>query len=150
MILYRLTKLIYANDLSGAGAKSFGGRWNSKGNAMLYLTSSRSLAILEVLVHLAPAIIPGKYCMTTIEAPNNFETFDAKLLPQNWTESPDDYNLKQKGDRFLSENKNLLLKVPSSIVTKEFNYLANPLHPDASKLKIMAVEPFSFDKRLLN
>lgn len=149
MILYRLTRLTYANDLSGAGAKSFGGRWNSKGNAMLYLASSRSLAVLEVLVHLPPSIIPNGYCMVTIEAPDDFEVVDTEELPQNWTDSPDDYNLKQIGDRFLSLNKNLLLKVPSSIVTEEFNYLANPLNAAAAKLKILKTEPFSFDDRLL-
>jgi len=149
MILYRLTKLTYANDLSGAGAKAYGGRWNSKGNAMTYLASSRSLAILEVLVHLPPSIIPNGYGMITVEAPADFETFDISLLPVDWTTSPDDYNLKLIGNRFLSENKNLLLKVPSSIVVEEYNYLANPLHPAATGLKILDVQPFSFDGRLL-
>src|SRR4051812_39929208 len=104
MILYRLTKLTYAHDLSGAGAKAYGGRWNSKGSAMIYLASSRSLAILEVLVHLPPSIVPDGYCMITIEAPDDFKTFDIDLLPQDWTASPDDYNLKLIGNRFLSEN----------------------------------------------
>lgn len=150
MIFYRLTRLTYANDLTGNGAKAYGGRWNSKGNAMIYLASSRSLAILEVLVHLPPSIIPNGYCMITLESPDNFQTFDSSLLPPNWTTSPDDYNLKIIGDKFLSENKNLLLKVPSSIVPEEFNYLANPLHPAAAKLKVIKIEPFNFDKRLLN
>ncbi len=149
MILYRLTKLIYANDLSGAGAKSFGGRWNSKGNAMLYLASSRSLAILEVLVHLPPSLIPAGYCMVTIEAPDDCEVFDTKELSPNWINYPDNYNLKQIGDRFLFKNKNLLLKVPSSIVIEEFNYLANPINSAAPKLKILKTDTFSFDGRLL-
>lgn len=149
MILYRLTKLTYANDLSGAGAKAYGGRWNSKGNAMIYLASSRSLAILEVLVHLPPTIIPNSYGMITLEAPDDFELFDVSLLPADWTTSPDDYNLKLLGNRFLSENKNLLLKVPSSIVVEEYNYLANPFNPAAAGLKILDIQPFSFDGRLL-
>ncbi|RKR85188.1 RES domain-containing protein [Mucilaginibacter gracilis] len=148
MILYRLTKQTYANDLSGAGAKAYGGRWNNKGKAMLYLTSSRSLAVLEVLVHLSPLIIPDNYVMVSIEAPDDYETVDLSTLPKNWKNSSVPI-LKEKGDRFLSENKNLLLKVPSSIVTEEFNYLANPLHTGAAKLTIISVEPFSFDDRLL-
>jgi RES domain-containing protein len=150
MLLYRLTRKKYVNDLSGAGAKAFGGRWNSIGMAMLYLTSSRSLAVLEVLVHLPPLLIPDDYYMITIEAPDDFGVVDNKHLPENWQESPDEHNFKQIGDKFLRENKKLLLKVPSSIVTEEFNYLANPLHVMASKLKVVAITPFSFDSRLLS
>jgi RES domain-containing protein len=148
VILYRLTKKIHAGDLSGAGSKAFGGRWNNKGNAMIYFTSSRSLALLEVLVHLPPLIIPDDYVMITIQAPDNYETIDVNQLPHNW-KSPSATLLKQKGDEFLSANKSLLLKVPSSVVAEEFNYLANPLHPLAAKLKITNVEPFNFDNRLL-
>ena len=36
MKLYRLTKAVYSNDLSGKGAEIAGGRWNSKGIALLY------------------------------------------------------------------------------------------------------------------
>jgi RES domain-containing protein len=150
MILYRLTKKIYANDLSGAGAKAFGGRWNSKGNAMLYMASNRSLALLEVLVHLTPIIIPDNYCMITVKVPDDTEVFDISILPENWTESADELDLKKTGDKFLRENKNLLLKVPSSIVVDEFNFLINPAHPLASKIKIVSILPFSFDSRLLN
>lgn len=149
MILYRLTRTLYANDLTGAGAKTYGGRWNSKGNAMLYLASGRALAVLEVLVHLSPLIIPDDYCMVSIEAPDNFEVADVALLQSGRRQAPNEYNFKQIGDRFLRQNNKLLLKVPSVIVTGEYNFLANPLHPMASKLKVVQVEPFSFDARLL-
>jgi RES domain-containing protein len=150
MILYRLTREKYINDLSGAGAKAYGGRWNSIGMSMLYLTSSRSLAVLEVLVHLRPLFIPDDYYMITIEAPDDFEAINLKQLPPNWKDAPDEHNLKPLGDRFLSEKKHLLLQVPSSIVNEEFNYLANPLHEKASKLKVLKINPFSFDSRLLS
>ena len=150
MILYRLTRKPYVNDLSGAGAKAFGGRWNSIGMPMLYLTSSRSLAVLEVLVHLQPTFIPDDYYMITIEAPDDFEVVDIKQLPKNWKDAPDEHNLKPIGDRFLAEKKHLLLQVPSSIVSEEFNYLANPFHEKASKLNVLKIDPFGFDSRLLN
>ena len=37
---------------TGEGARRYGGRWNSKGFAVIYTSSSISLAILEVLVHI--------------------------------------------------------------------------------------------------
>ncbi|MDO1502618.1 RES family NAD+ phosphorylase [Winogradskyella maritima] len=44
MIVYRLGKEKYKNDLSGIGAEKFGGRWNSKGVRMVYTSQSRALA----------------------------------------------------------------------------------------------------------
>ena len=41
MELYRITQEIYAGDLSGNGAKLFGGRWNSEGLPAIYAASTR-------------------------------------------------------------------------------------------------------------
>ncbi len=147
MILYRIARRPYA-DLSGTGARLFGGRWNSEGKAMVYLTSSRSLAMLEALVHLSPTNVPDDFCIMTIEAPEDILEVPVKTLPPNWYEYPEPNNLKLIGNNFLAEKKHLLLKVPSAIVKEEFNYLLNPQHPDAGRVKILAIEPFMFDQRL--
>lgn len=149
MLLYRIVRSAYA-DLSGNGARLYGGRWNSEGKPMVYLASSRSLAVLESLAHLSPTNIPDDYCMTVVEVPDNTaEELDIKLLPQHWSEYPEQNILKQIGNKFLLDKKNLLLKVPSAIVKEEYNYLLNPLHSDADKVKIISKQPFSFDTRLL-
>src|ERR1700712_2636431 len=145
MLLYRLTKCIYANDLSGNGSRLYGGRWNSEGKAMIYLASSRALAVLEALVHLPPTYIPDDYCMATIEVPDDFGAIDEKLLPKNWQNASDLDILKQLGNAFLAERKSLLLKVPSAIVNEEYNYLLNPIHASAQKIKVNSVKPFTFD-----
>ena len=147
MLLYRLTKCVYANDLSGAGARLYGGRWNSEGRAMVYLASSRSLAVLEALVHLPPTNVPNEYCMVVIETPNDFERINETLLPKNWQDHPDLDILKQFGNDFLFARKHLLLKVPSAIVNEEYNYLLNPAHTTAQKIKLKSVTPFTFDNR---
>lgn len=148
MILYRIVRCIYANDLSGAGARLYGGRWNSEGRAMVYLASSRSLAVLEALVHLSPTNIPKDFCIVTINAPDDFAEINPKSLPGNWKDYPEQNILKQTGNVFLQEKKHLLLKVPSAIVQEEFNYLLNPLHKQFDSVKILSKEPFSFDERL--
>ena len=148
MLLYRLTRCIYANDLSGSGARLYGGRWNSEGKAMLYLASSRSLSVLEALVHLRPANIPNDYCMVIMDIPDDFAIINENQLLPNWRDPNDMDVLKQIGNIFLYEKKNLMLRVPSAIVNEEFNYLVNPLHPAAQKITLTKVQPFSFDKRL--
>jgi RES domain-containing protein len=137
-------------DLSGNGSRLYGGRWNSEGRAMVYLASSRSLAVLEALAHLSPTNIPDDYCIMIVEVPDHsFTELAIDTLPQYWSEYPEPNILKQIGNQFLTQKKNLLLKVPSAIVKEEFNYLLNPLHEDAEKVKIVSKQPFNFDARLL-
>jgi RES domain-containing protein len=40
------------------------------------------------------------------------------------------------------------LRVPSSVVLGEFNYLLNPAHPDFARITIARPESFDFDSRL--
>ncbi|MGZ3756742.1 MAG: RES family NAD+ phosphorylase [Mucilaginibacter sp.] len=147
MILYRITKCMYT-DLSGLGAKLYGGRWNSEGRPMVYLTSSRSLGMLEALAHFSPTNLPTDYCMMSIDVPENFMELPIKSLPKNWHEYPEQNSTKQIGNRFLQDKKYLLLKVPSAIVPDEYNYLLNPMHPEAATVKIISSQPFHFDPRL--
>lgn len=150
MILYRIVNCKYADDLSGNGARLYGGRWNSEGKPMLYLASSRALAVLEVLVHLTPMIIPYDFCLTEIKLPaDSITTLDTTLLPANWRDVSPPIILREIGDDFLKKQQHLLMKVPSSVVPAEYNYLLNPLHPEAKAVKLLTKEPFSFDERLL-
>jgi RES domain-containing protein len=147
MILYRITREDFA-DLSGTGSRLYGGRWNSEGRAAVYLASSRSLAMLEALVHLDPTNIPDNLCLMQVEVPDDFEEIDAKTLPLNWERYDDQYALKQIGNNFLLKKEKLLLKVPSAIVKQEFNFLFNPRHPKAAEATVISTEPFIFDYRL--
>ena len=61
MIVYRLCKSIYKKDLSGKGAEIAGGRWNSKGYAILYTSESRSLCTAEIAVHTPLGNVPADY-----------------------------------------------------------------------------------------
>lgn len=149
MLLYRITNAKYADDLSGNGARLYGGRWNSEGKPMVYLASSRSLAVLESLANFIPTNIPNDFVMLTVEAPEDFYTIPENVLPGHWNEYPEQHILKQIGNSFLQRDEYLLLKVPSALVPEEFNYLLNPLHPKAGKVKILKKSPFNFDKRLV-
>jgi RES domain-containing protein len=150
MILYRIAKCSYINDLSGAGARLFGGRWNSVGKPMIYLASTRSLAILEILVHLSATMFPGDFCIAEIKVPDDsIKELPIKSLPANWQDILPPIELKKTGDDFLKQQEALLLKVPSAIIAEEFNYLLNPMHPAMSKVKLVKQLPFNFDQRLV-
>ena len=53
MILYRFTRTGIQQRYFRRRSPAFGGRWNNKGNAVLYSSTSISLALLELLIHSA-------------------------------------------------------------------------------------------------
>ena len=150
MRVYRLSKKKYCRDLSGKGAELAGGRWNSRGNAMLYTSDSRALCTTEIAVHMPLGIIPEDYYLTIIEISDKAKIFeiDPKQLPSDWNTFPHAHFTQEIGDRFINENEFLVLKVPSAVVQGDFNYLINPHHKDIRFIKIIDTEEFSFDKRL--
>lgn len=150
MIVYRLSKEKYSNDLSGAGAELSGGRWNHKGTRILYTSDSRALCTAEIAVHFPVGLIPKDYHLITIEIPDQIkiQELDIRLLSDSWRDFPYSGVTQEIGEEFILKGENLVLKVPSAVVQGDFNYLINPNHKDLKEIKIIGAEPFSFDKRL--
>lgn len=147
MIVFRLSKEKFSRDLSGKGAELAGGRWNSKGNPMLYTSQSIALCVTEIAVHVPLGILPKDYQLVHIELPKT-EILEIKRLPKDWQSFPHANSTQMIGDKFLKEHKFLVMKVPSASVQGEFNYLINPWHKDFNKIKIHKIENFTFDERL--
>lgn len=150
MIVFRLSKSKYSKDLSGKGAEISGGRWNSKGVALLYTSQSRALCTTEIAVHTPLGNIPINYEIISIEIPDKIKIkeLDIRLLPLDWKSFPHPHSTQEIGDNFVKNKKFLVLKTPSVVVQGEFNYLINPNHKDFIKLKIKLIEPFEFNERL--
>jgi len=150
MIVFRLSKSAYAKDLSGRGAEISGGRWNSKGTALVYTGQSRALCTTEIAVHTPLGIIPADYEIISIEIPDSIpiEELAETDLPADWRSFPHAAGPQEIGDRFVHAGKSAVLKVPSVVVQGEFNYLINPRHEDAIQVRIKEREPFNFDERL--
>jgi RES domain-containing protein len=148
MIVYRLANEEFTHDLSGKGAKLYGGRWNSIGMPAVYTTEHISLAVLEILVHIKTFQTPLNNYLITLEIPLStaLVSIDNKKMKRNWKDDPS--YLQSIGDEFLHSKKSLVLKVPSAIIEVENNFIINPAHPDIEKIKILSAENFIFDKRL--
>lgn len=151
MKLFRLVSGNHVSALDGEGARLYGGRWNSKGTALIYASSSRALAMAEVLVQLRFEQIPTNYKMLEIEIrePIKLKKVTLGKLPTGWN-NVSSYSMATQriGDLFCSKAEHLLLGVPSAIVKGDWNYLINPHHPDARKIKIVGMDDFPFDGRL--
>ena len=116
---------------------------------MVYTSESRALCTTEIAVHSPLGNIPTDYYLTTIEIPaaSILEIKQADL-PKDWKAIPHSNSTQLIGDKFLSENKFLVVKVPSVVVQGDFNYLLNPEHKFFSKIKITKTELFEFGERL--
>ncbi|WP_018477874.1 RES family NAD+ phosphorylase [Pontibacter roseus] len=150
MRVYRLSKGLYRNDLSGKGAELAGGRWNSKGIAMLYTSESIALCTVEVAVHMPLGIVPKDYHLVHITLPDDvpMKEVTEDSLPTTWKSFPHPNITQEIGDAFVLETEFLVMKVPSATVQGTHNYLINPRHRDFGKVQVAATEPFEFDKRL--
>jgi RES domain-containing protein len=148
MILYRLAQKKFATDLSGTGAKLFGGRWNLQGIPVLYTSECISLGVLEVLANADTLSQLQLLQLVAIEIPAHTVPHEIKLegLKKNWWA---DFDYSQwMGSEILKSNKHLVVKCPSAIIEQEHNYLVNPEHPSFKKVKLHAVDNFRFDERL--
>ncbi|MCB9262817.1 MAG: RES family NAD+ phosphorylase [Flavobacteriales bacterium] len=147
MLVYRLAKEKYALDLSGEGSKLYGGRWNSVGTPMLYAASSRSLAVLELLVNLASTKLPEDMFMIILKI--DLENIPLLPLPQNWQSLPFESASQRTGDNWVKSSQ-LATTVPSVVIPEEQNILLNPLSSNfGSIVRIIETKPFYFDKRLM-
>jgi RES domain-containing protein len=151
MQLFRIAKTKYIKDLTGAGSRKYGGRWNRKGVGLIYASESRSLAALEFLVHVPASIAPRDLSIVTLDIPPRVKPkkLDLAILPPNWRQSPPPEELATIGTEWAQSNESLLLRVPSAIIENEFNVLINPSHPDLKLIKLSKPEPFVFDERLI-
>ncbi len=68
----------------GEGARRFGGRWNPKGTPVAYLSATRSLALLEVLVR----AVDASDIVGLVPIPLTFAESDVEGIPPD--QLPDD------------------------------------------------------------
>lgn len=150
MKIYRISKKQYINDLSGEGARLFGGRWNKKGHSMLYFSESLSLCVLEILVHLDYQFLTKEYQCIEAEIPDKTikPIVNHNDLKSVWRNNPPTIYTQQIGSDWLLENKNLAMKVPSAVLPVQHNILINPKHPNISDLKIIKQESLLLDERV--
>lgn len=152
MIVYRIEREKYlGTTLHGTGASMVSGyRWNSLNTRLVYTAESRALATLEVAVHLdLSEDLPLDRYYVEIEIPDDLQVQEVSIedLPDDWNVKPPTPTTQIIGDDFVNYNEVAVLKVPSSIVPDEFNYLINPLHEHAKRIKVIRTKKMEFDQR---
>ncbi len=151
MDAWRITTAKFAKRaLSGEGAERYGGRWNPRGLALVYASSSLSLAILELLVQTGAQVVPEELRSIRIDIPRDVKIRDLppEVLPDNWRDYPAPASLEMIGREWIELSSSAVLSVPSAVVLEERNYLLNPAHSDFTKFSVLSVSKIDLDLRL--
>ena len=148
MTVFRICNTHYSEDISGTGAKLYGGRWNSKGIAMLYASEHISLSVLEMLVQNRFTDFATDLNLIHLAFADTLSVKEVKnsKLKTDWI---NDFEYTRfMGDQFIKAGTHAILKVPSAVIKEEHNFIINPSHSDFMKIKITQTVSFSTDKRL--
>lgn len=150
MEVFRIIKEVYASQLIASGSAN---RWNKNDQFVIYTGSSRSLATLELVVHRNNIMPAFTYLVMIISVADEEElvtTIHQKNLPGNWRSIIAYSQLQQIGSDWYKSKQSLILKVPSAIISQEFNYLINTKHPDfLEKVSLVRTESYFWDERLV-
>lgn len=147
------TKAYEADDMTGAGAKITGGRWNDVGIALVYAASNRALACLETVVHLNSGGLPLNRFLVEIAVPDDMLSAagvaTSGSLPVGWDAEPAGRVSISFGSAWAQSLRTALMLVPSVIVPEEQNLLINPAHPDAGRITARKVRKWLYDPRMI-
>ena len=148
MKVYRFVSTRFPDGLCAEGARRNGGRWNSKGVAILYCATSESLALLELRVH-APHPYPRDRLRFVIDVPDDaVHEAPVAALPRGWNKLPPSPASKRFGDKWVASGSSLGLLVPSVVASEERNILLNPAHPRFSEVRVTKKSRVQMDLRL--
>lgn len=151
MIIYRIAKERYLNDLSGEGARLYGGRWNRRGSNMLYFSESLSLCVLEILVHLDYKYLENDFSYVAVDIPDDaIIHVDINELSPNWRVNPPQLYTQDFGTKWLNDSASLAMRVPSAVLPLQNNILVNPKHELSKQIKIIESGKLNLDARVFN
>lgn len=145
MYLWRISR---HRDLSGAGSLRAPARWHASGSRVVYLAGTPAGALLESCVHTSAGDVPPKYTLLAVLVPDDvaIESVDASAVPAGWIDNVE--ATREIGSAWLRSQRSALLRVPSALVPATFNYLLNPLHADAARIRIESIYKYPFDPRI--
>jgi len=151
MVLWRISKFA---SLAGLGAELSSGRWHTvaEGKRIVYMTEHPAVALLENLANLGapPEILPDTFQLLRVTGPDATSVDELTVTQLTGIQSAEITFTQTIGDAWLASQSSALLRVPSVPSPESWNYLLNPLHPDAAHLRIEWSKAITYDRRLFH
>lgn len=150
MIFYRIARTEFC-DVTGEGAKRYGGRWNLPGYPALYASATISAALLERLT-IDPELFAAEryvlYSVMELNCPDQLiEHLSPKDLPKGWDSIPPQHASQAFGTARLKEGV-LCFSIPSVVDRTSLNFVINPIGKNFNKVS-WKVFPLKLDHRIV-
>ena len=148
--LWRLYRTRHGPGLDGTGGLFAEGRWHALGERVVYFGGSAAIVVLERLAHTDPDLLPNDLRLARFEFSEpvlETEVEEFATLPANWSRDAD--ATRHIGGQWRQRGSACLLAVPSAILPEERNFVLNPEHPEAKRLRLVRERRFAFDPRLI-
>jgi RES domain-containing protein len=101
-----------------------------------------------MLVHVDSPELLKHFVLFEVTIPASLvEVLDPAKLPPNWKANPVPDETQSVGDDWVRLGHSAVLRVPSTLVPAESNFLLNPAHAEFRKLHMGKAIPFAFDPR---
>jgi len=150
MKVYRIAKWHYLDDLSGTGARLYGGRWNRVGSTVLYTSTHLSLAVLELLANHVRRLVDETYGYLTLEIPDSIKNpvISINDLDNDWRSIQYSDQTVRIGSKWIQSKESLALMVPSAVLSQEHNVLINPSHESFEQIVVHDKRRLGLDRRV--
>lgn len=150
MWIYRLCEARYSDRiLEGEGGLRSDGRWHHAPRAVIYASTTESLAVIEARIGLGKTPPEDDYILHTIEIRDDaVQALEIADLPPDWAGRPAPHSTRAFGDEWLERAEHLALRLPSIHSHSEYNVLLNPAHPAAAGLAVIEQRGYDFDPGL--
>ncbi|MCP3403043.1 RES family NAD+ phosphorylase [Bradyrhizobium sp. CCGB20] len=149
----RIWRISNFDDLSGIGGLKADGRWHDRGRHVVYAADHPASALLEVMVHLEIDVedLPTSYQLLGIDVPDDLAVgtvglTDIEKISPDWVDDP----RVTRGllRPWFVDARTAMVSVPSVIVPFSQNYIINPRHKDAARIRVSHVARYPHDQRL--
>ena len=149
--IYRIVHHRYQDDpFSGKGGLYNKSRWASKGQLVSYAADHLATSTLEKLAGARHANLMTEmvYAMAEIDS-SLVSVLSEEERPSDWDALPARESTRTVGDAWLEAGEHVLLRVPSVVLPRSYNYVVNASHPARSALRLVEVAPLLLDNRVL-
>lgn len=149
MIVHRIGHKDFIGDMTGIGAKKFGGRWNPEGVACLYCSEHLSLAVMEKFVHAQGKTDMVHLATKSFTLPSGIALYkvDVSKLEKDWKNNI--AYTQWLGKQILQDPSYAGFIVPSIIIDIEMNIILNPASKQFARIIPQKEKLFQLDMRLI-
>lgn len=147
MLVYRIVSAQYAHSLYASGLP---GRWNKRGELVIYTAASAEIALLENMAHRMGqgGFMSNAFACMEIEVPDtSVQLIEKADLPADWSSASPYRQTQALGSVWYQGQSRLLLQVPSAPAPSGYNYLINTTHPLFQQVRLSSSYPYPIDHR---